>query len=64
MGVPRIVNAQAGANMAEAGPNLARCAIFAEVAGPSRPEFATTAQPFCRIGVTESCVVCVIAVEF
>jgi hypothetical protein len=61
----RIVNVRPGVNVAEAGLNLAYGAdFFASHGRPSRLEFATTGQPFCRIGVTESRLVGAIAAEF
>jgi hypothetical protein len=56
-----IVNAEAGANKAEAG--LRRGDVRQQWPG-LRLEFATTVQPFCRIVVTESRPVGAIAAEF
>jgi hypothetical protein len=60
-----IVNAEAGANKAEAGLNRAAAhRFFAGNGRGSRLEFATAVQSFCRIGVTESRPVGAIAAEF
>jgi hypothetical protein len=49
-----IVNAQAGANKAEAGFYQPRHVIRVGLAAPRRREFVTAAQPFGRIGVTHA----------